>query len=51
MNIDLINEVYFDIVKNDAVYSKIRIDQEKNLIDDFEECLVEEKKVKDVLIV
>lgn len=50
-NTDLTNEAYSDIVKNDAAYSKIRIDQEKNSIDDFEERLAEEKKVKDASIV
>ncbi|MNX92846.1 hypothetical protein D3C86_1250010 [compost metagenome] len=40
-------EKYAEITKNDVVYSKIRMDQEKNAIDDFEQRLAEEKKVKD----
>ena len=45
------NESYSDITKNDKTFTAIRIDQEKNKIDDFEERLAEEKKVKDASIV
>lgn len=38
---------YSDITKNEVAYSKIRVEQEKNGIDDFEQRLAEEKKVKD----
>ncbi len=49
--IEMTNESYSDIVKNDVSFSNIRIVQEKNSIDDFEERLSEEKKVKDASIV
>lgn len=35
------------IAKNEVAYSNIRIEQEKNAIDDMDERLAEEKKVKD----
>ena len=35
------------IAKNEVVYSNIRLEQEKNAIDDMDERLAEEKKVKD----
>lgn len=45
------NESYSDITKNDKAFTEIRLDLEKNRIDDFEERLAEEKKVKDASIV
>jgi epidermal growth factor receptor substrate 15 len=49
--IEMTNETYSDIVKNDEAYMDIRLNLEKNRIDDFEERLAEEKKVKDAAIV
>ncbi len=48
---EMSNEAYSDIVKNDAAYADIRMTLEKNGIDDYEERLAEEKKVKEASIV
>ncbi|MNU78858.1 Tetratricopeptide repeat protein [compost metagenome] len=45
-NTKLTEDKYSQIAKNDVVYSNIRIEQEKNTIDDTEERLAEEQKVK-----
>ena len=44
-------DTYSEIVKNETVYSDIKINQEKNSIDDFEQRLAEEKKVREASIV
>jgi len=49
--IEMGNEAYTDIVKNDVIYSKIRTGLEKTAIDDLDERLAEEKKVHDASIV
>ncbi|MNJ84728.1 Tetratricopeptide repeat protein [compost metagenome] len=46
-NTKLTQDKYAQIAKNDVAYSKIKIEQEKNTIDDMQERLAEEKKVKD----
>ena len=48
--VEMNNETYADITKNDATFTEIRINQEKNAIDDFEQRLAEEKKVKDATV-
>lgn len=48
--IEMTNETYSDITKNEETFTDIRTNQEKNSIDDFEERLAEEKKVKDAEI-
>ncbi len=49
--IEMSNETYADIVKNDVAYSKIRTGLEKTAIDDLDERLAEEKKVRDASVV
>lgn len=44
--VEMNNEAYDDVVKNEVVYSEIKINQEKNATDDFEQRLVEENKVR-----
>ncbi|WP_300666164.1 hypothetical protein, partial [Fluviicola sp.] len=46
-NTKLTEDKNSQIAKNGVAYSNIRIEQEKNTIDDMEERLAEEKKVKD----
>ncbi len=48
--VEMTNETYADITKNDKAFTNIRIDQEKNSIDNYEERLAEEKKVKDASV-
>ncbi|WP_343633056.1 hypothetical protein [Fluviicola sp.] len=50
-SVEKTNEAYSDITKNDQAFTTIRIDQEKNTIDDMAERLAEEQKVKDAAIV
>jgi epidermal growth factor receptor substrate 15 len=49
--IEMSNETYAEIVKNDVAYSKIRSGLEKSAIDDLDERLAEEKKVRDASMV
>lgn len=51
IKVEKTNEAYSDITKNEQAFTAIRIDQEKNRIDDFEERLAEEQKVKDASVV
>jgi hypothetical protein len=51
VEVEMTNEKYSEIAKNEVAYATIRANQEKNSIDDFEERLAEEKKVKDASMV
>nr|WP_294859858.1 hypothetical protein [uncultured Fluviicola sp.] len=49
--VEMNNEAYTDIVNNDVAYSKIRTGLEKTAVDDLDERLAEEKKVRDASVV